>query len=77
MSVPWPPVCPVCSEELPERGNRRLPIPWLGGRVRLVHAACAPLVDAQGQLSPEPEPSPQDRDEVLLGLGEIDAGEAA
>lgn len=54
----WPLVCPVCREPLPERGNRRVRIPWEGGRLRLVHAgACAEAVEAQGAL-------PETRDEA-------------
>lgn len=48
--------CPVCGEDLPERGNRRRRIPWRGGRKYLVHAACAERLDAEPQLElPEPE----------------------
>ena len=43
-------ICPVCREPLPERGNRRVRIPWLGGKQRLVHEACAPRVEAQDAL---------------------------
>jgi hypothetical protein len=49
----WPSICPVCREELPERGNRRLYVPWKRG-FRLVHAgACADAIDAQGVLDLE------------------------
>ena len=50
----WTLICPVCREELPERGNRRVRIPWLSGRLKLVHDACAPLVVAQGVLESPP-----------------------
>lgn len=46
----WTERCPVCNEPLPERGNRRVPIPRLGGRRRLVHPACADLVERQARL---------------------------
>lgn len=46
----WPETCAVCRDELPERGNRRVPIPWLGGRRRLVHARCVGEVEAQATL---------------------------
>jgi hypothetical protein len=39
---------------LPDRGNRRVAIPWLGGRRRLIHAACKPDVDAQTVIDLEP-----------------------
>jgi hypothetical protein len=42
--------CAVCREELPARGNRRIPIPHLGGRKRLVHATCAEEVERQQTL---------------------------
>jgi hypothetical protein len=45
-----PRICPVCRQELPERGNRRRYVPWKRG-FRLVHAgACADAIDAQGLL---------------------------
>jgi hypothetical protein len=46
--------CPVCHEPLPERGNRRVRIPWLAGKPRLVHPACAPQAEAQASLA-EPD----------------------
>jgi hypothetical protein len=46
----WPRKCPVCREELPERGNRRVRVPGRRGW-SLVHAgACAAAIDAQGVL---------------------------
>lgn len=46
----WPRKCPVCREELPERGNRRVRVPGRSGWA-LVHAGeCFDLVDAQGVL---------------------------
>jgi hypothetical protein len=46
----WPRKCPVCRQELPERGNARRYVPWCRG-FRLVHAdACAAAIDAQGVL---------------------------
>jgi hypothetical protein len=49
----WTRICPVCREELPERGNRRRYVPWKRG-FRLVHAgACAEAIDAQGVLELE------------------------
>lgn len=46
----WPRICPVCREELPERGNRRVYVPWKRG-FRLVHAGkCFDAIDAQGVL---------------------------
>lgn len=53
----WTRVCPVCGVELPERGNRRLYVPWRRG-YRLVHAGvCADQVEAQGvlELAGKPE----------------------
>jgi hypothetical protein len=44
-------LCPVCNEEVPEQGFRRVRIPWKGGRRMRVHAACAPEVEAQGILA--------------------------
>ena len=49
--------CPVCREELPEKGNKRRRIPNRGGRRMLVHAACAEFVDAQVTLA-APDGSP-------------------
>lgn len=44
----WPAlICAVCGKPLPLRGNRRLPIPSLRGRKKLVHAECAELVEQQ------------------------------
>lgn len=55
----WPVKCPVCGEELPETGNRRVYVTWKRG-FRLVHADdCAGLIEAQGVLTfaqPKPEP---------------------
>jgi len=49
----WPRLCPVCGDELPTRGNRRLRVP--GSRLRLVHAgACAEAIEAQTILDLEP-----------------------
>lgn len=46
----WPRICPVCGDELPERGNRRRYVSWKRG-FRLVHdGACAQAIDAQGVL---------------------------
>lgn len=58
-----PLICPVCREELPERGNARRRIPWLHGRARLVHPDCARVVDAQGAIT---EP-----DGRLLGIKQL------
>lgn len=47
----WPRICPVCRLELPERGNRRVYVPWKRG-YRLVHAGeCFQAIDAQGVLA--------------------------
>lgn len=52
----WPRNCPVCRQELPEKGNRRRYVPWLLG-FRLVHAdACAAAIDAQGVLELDRKP---------------------
>lgn len=59
--------CPVCTEPLPESGNRLLAIPWLGGRRRLVHSQCASEVEAQATLA-----IPKGRD-----AGQRDSGEQA
>lgn len=60
----WPRICPICREELPERGNRRVYVPWKLG-YRLVHAgACADVIDAQGVLDFEQKPGRR-RDPVL------------
>jgi hypothetical protein len=49
----WPRKCPVCREELPERGNRRVYVSWKRG-YRLVHAgACCDAIKAQGVLELE------------------------
>lgn len=42
--------CAVCREDLPAKGNRRIPIPHLQGRKRLVHAGCAEEVERQQTL---------------------------
>lgn len=42
--------CPHCGEPLPARGNRRVAIPRLGGRRRLVHAGCALELEQQQTL---------------------------
>lgn len=57
----WPRTCPVCRQELPERGNRRVYVPWKRG-FRLVHAgACFDAIDAQGVLETTPaKPKPLD-----------------
>lgn len=56
----WPQVCPVCREELPERGNRRVYVPWKRG-FRLVHVgACFDAIDAQGVLDLERKVPPAD-----------------
>lgn len=54
-AAPWWTVkCAVCGEELPERGNRRVYVPWKRG-FRLVHADdCAGLIEAQGVLDITP-----------------------
>lgn len=50
----WPRICPVCRQELPESGNRRVYVPWKRG-FRLVHAGdCFERVDAQLVLEPAP-----------------------
>lgn len=60
----WPTICPVCREELPERGNRRLHVPGRG--LRLVHAgSCAEQVEAQGVLDLT-SPPPLRPDPVLV-----------
>lgn len=58
----WPSKCPVCEEELPARGNRRVYVPWKRG-FRLVHVgACFEAIDSQGVLDLEPkreQPNPR------------------
>lgn len=63
----WPRICPVCGDELPERGNRRVYVPWKRG-YRLVHAgACFDAIDAQGVLAVTPvNEKPRLLDPVLL-----------
>lgn len=50
----WSVNCPVCLEPLPERGNRRVYVPWKRA-FKLVHdGACADAIDAQGVLDLTP-----------------------
>lgn len=46
----WEELCALCRKPLPLRGNRRVAIPWLGGRKRKVHAACAEELERQQTL---------------------------
>ncbi len=46
--------CPVCGDPVPQRGYLWRRVPWLSGKPRMVHPACAPSVDAQERLS-EPD----------------------
>lgn len=48
-------LCAVCRELLPDRGNRRVAIPRLGGQKRLVHASCVETIDRQLTLTVEPK----------------------
>lgn len=49
--VSWADTCAVCGKPLPLRGNRRLPIPSLGGKKKTVHAECADLVEQQQTIA--------------------------
>lgn len=42
--------CVVCGRPLPIRGNRRVSIPWLHGRKKLVHAECVDEVARQATI---------------------------
>jgi hypothetical protein len=57
---PWPDNCPVCGDELPPRGARRLYVPWRRGFRRVHAGACAEAIEAQGVLDlapPKPRPA--------------------
>ena len=52
----WPRTCPVCRQQLPERGNRRVRVPGYSGW-RLVHdGACFEAIDAQAVLDLDAKP---------------------
>ena len=54
----WPRICPVCRQELPRTGNRRVRLPWRPGWA-LVHAGdCYDQVAAQGMLDLDRKPEP-------------------
>lgn len=66
MTAPWADLCPLCRKPLPARGNRRVAIPHLGGKRRLVHPECAAEVGRQLTLE-DPSSGPWNRAALLKG----------
>lgn len=56
----WTRFCPVCRGELPERGNRRVRLPWKPGWALVHDGECYERVVAQGMLDLEPTRRPID-----------------